>query len=158
MMDSARRDEILRAYTARVQGFEQIASSRAQTTRLFLAAQTRANPQFEPEAAFEPEVRHLSGRERQVLSLLAQGLRNQEVGSRLGISAETVKSHVQRILRSLGARNRAHAVLLASQHGLLDPAAPGRLETTDNEATDGRSRHACQSPAVSQTDGPVRAA
>jgi ATP/maltotriose-dependent transcriptional regulator MalT len=54
----------------------------------------------------------LSAREREVLALVSQGLRNREIAERLFISEVTVKAHVRNILKKLGARSRAHAVSL----------------------------------------------
>lgn len=51
----------------------------------------------------------LSERELQVLSLVADGLTNDEIGSRLLIEASTVKFHIARLMTKLDARNRAHA-------------------------------------------------
>ena len=57
----------------------------------------------------------LSPRERDVLALVSQGLRNREIAEKLFISEVTVKAHVRNILRKLGAKSRAHAVSLASR-------------------------------------------
>jgi DNA-binding NarL/FixJ family response regulator len=65
----------------------------------------------------------LSERQRDVLALLAAGFSNQEIAAKLTISIETVKTHVQKILQCLGARNRAHAVSLAYARGLLHTSA-----------------------------------
>ncbi len=61
----------------------------------------------------------LSDRERQVLGLVAEGLANKQIARQLGITERTVKFHVTSILNKLGADNRAHAVALAAQRGLL---------------------------------------
>jgi DNA-binding NarL/FixJ family response regulator len=61
----------------------------------------------------------LSDRERQVLGLIAEGLANKHIAQSLGITERTVKYHVTSILNKLGAENRAHAVALAAQRGLL---------------------------------------
>jgi DNA-binding NarL/FixJ family response regulator len=61
----------------------------------------------------------LTQREREILSLLAQGQANKEIGERLSITERTVKFHVSRILARLGASNRAHAVTIAQERGLL---------------------------------------
>ncbi|WP_354700216.1 hypothetical protein DSM112329_00481 [Paraconexibacter sp. AEG42_29] len=53
---------------------------------------------------------HLTERERAIAQLLAEGLSNREIASRLVVSPETVKSHVTRILRKFGASNRIEAV------------------------------------------------
>jgi transcriptional regulator EpsA len=71
----------------------------------------------------------LSARELEVLDGLREGLSNQQIAAALGLSALTVKNHVQRILRKLGASNRAHAVArsdrlrLATEAGSARPAA-----------------------------------
>lgn len=61
----------------------------------------------------------LTRREREVLELVAQGLANKEIASRLGISERTVKFHIASIMGKLGAENRAQATALALQRGLL---------------------------------------
>jgi DNA-binding NarL/FixJ family response regulator len=60
----------------------------------------------------------LSPREREVLALVAHGLRNREIAEKLGIALNTVKNHLRSILAKLGARNRAHAAAYAVSLGL----------------------------------------
>ena len=62
----------------------------------------------------------VTARERQVLAWMRQGKSNQEIGLLLGISALTVKNHVQKILRKLSASNRAQAVAQAMSLQLLN--------------------------------------
>jgi DNA-binding CsgD family transcriptional regulator len=62
---------------------------------------------------------HLTDREREVLALLAQGLQLEEIGQRLGIGAETVRTHVRNASDRLGASNRTHAVAIAIRHKLI---------------------------------------
>lgn len=61
----------------------------------------------------------LSARERGVLRLVAAGLSNRQIGETLSISERTVKFHVTAIFNKLGADNRAQAVALAAERGLL---------------------------------------
>jgi len=61
----------------------------------------------------------LTSREMEVLPLLAEGLTNRAIGSRLGISANTAKFHVQAVLAKLGVSSRTEAVVHAARLGLL---------------------------------------
>ncbi|MBM9508256.1 response regulator [Actinacidiphila acididurans] len=63
----------------------------------------------------------LSERERQVLTMVARGLNNAEVGEALGLSPLTAKTHVSRIMGKLGARDRAQLVVAAYESGLVAP-------------------------------------
>ncbi|MDX6741936.1 response regulator transcription factor [Actinocorallia sp. A-T 12471] len=63
----------------------------------------------------------LTGRERQILGLMAEGLSNQQISRRLTVSLETVKTHVGNVLAKLDANNRTHAVVLAYEAGALTP-------------------------------------
>ena len=63
----------------------------------------------------------LHRRERQILALVAQGLRNRDIGIRLHIGEETVKWYLKRAYEALGVKNRAHALAKARELQLLDP-------------------------------------
>jgi len=65
----------------------------------------------------------LTEREREVLTLVARGLSNAEIGSTIHVSHATAKTHVGRILAKLGARDRAQLVVLAYETGLVTPGA-----------------------------------
>lgn len=70
--------------------------------------------------ARKPRAR-LTPRQRQVLELLAEGLDNAEIGSRLGITRRTARQHVSTLLARLGAANRTQAAVTAIREGWLDP-------------------------------------
>lgn len=72
---------------------------------------------------FFPEVA-LTPREVEVLSLVARGLGNKEVGEVLGTAAGTVKAHVQSILGKLGAKDRTHAVTIGLRRGIIHLHSP----------------------------------
>jgi DNA-binding NarL/FixJ family response regulator len=61
----------------------------------------------------------LTAREREVLQLLASGLGNKEIATKLTISEHTAKFHVASILGKLGAASRTEAVTLGIRHGLV---------------------------------------
>jgi DNA-binding NarL/FixJ family response regulator len=62
----------------------------------------------------------LSTREREILTLLAQGLSNAEISNRLWVTEGTVKTHLYRVFAKLGCDNRVQAAMLAQRAGLLD--------------------------------------
>ena len=84
------------------------------------------------EFASRPDVRRarpealqtLTDREREVLTLVAQGLSNDEIATSLFISPATAKTHVSRVMMKLGARDRAQLVVIAYESGLV-VARPG---------------------------------
>jgi DNA-binding NarL/FixJ family response regulator len=63
----------------------------------------------------------LTKREHEVLTLMAEGLQHAEIARRLFISPKTVGTHVEHILRKLGARGRAQAIAIAYHHQILTP-------------------------------------
>ncbi|MEV6647705.1 response regulator transcription factor [Amycolatopsis sp. NPDC051371] len=61
----------------------------------------------------------LTARERETLDLLAEGATTEEIGERLGVSRNTTRNHVQRVLEKLGARSKLEAVAVARREGLI---------------------------------------
>jgi DNA-binding NarL/FixJ family response regulator len=70
-------------------------------------------------APFAPPPSDLSGRELDVIRLIAQGATNREIAERLIISEGTVKNHISNILSRLGLRDRTQAAIYAREKGLL---------------------------------------
>ena len=76
-------------------------------------------PSVVSSGGFDPLVEALTPRELQVLQLLAAGLGNKAIASRLEISEHTVKFHVAAIMGKLGAASRTEAVTVGIRHGLI---------------------------------------
>ncbi|GAA3645403.1 response regulator [Streptomyces fenghuangensis] len=68
-----------------------------------------------------PRLRALTGREREVMTLVGEGLSNDEIARRLVLSPATAKTHVSRIMTKLGVRDRAQLVILAYESGMVTP-------------------------------------
>jgi DNA-binding NarL/FixJ family response regulator len=89
-------------------------------TRRLIAEFARLRP---PQRTRPEELDALTRRELEILSLIAAGLSNNEIAHRLVLSNDTVKTHVSHILRKLGLRDRAQAVVAAYESGLVVPGA-----------------------------------
>lgn len=72
-------------------------------------------------AALAPSLELLTDREREVMSLVAGGLSNDEIAHQLYISPATAKTHVSRAMTKLNARDRAQLVVFAYETGLVTP-------------------------------------
>ena len=108
-MDAAQRDEILTRYREHSARFSSGAARRDATVAEVI-------PFKQPMRELEQEP---TARELEVLQLISDGLVNREIGVRLFLSEETVKSHVRHLLAKLQARSRAHAVAVGFRRGLI---------------------------------------
>jgi DNA-binding NarL/FixJ family response regulator len=109
-VDAAERKEILNRYQDHSRRFEEVASR-------------RRNGNGGEVIPFQGPLRELEQeptmREIEVLQLISDGLVNREIGVRLFLSEETVKSHVRHLLAKLQARSRAHAVAVGFRRGII---------------------------------------
>jgi DNA-binding NarL/FixJ family response regulator len=113
LLKDAEPDELVHAVRVAATG-EALLSPRI-TRRLIEEFATRAKEP--PTAGLED----LTDREREVVALVAQGLSNEEIATRLYMSPATAKTHVSRAMGKLGARDRAQLVVLAYESGLVRP-------------------------------------
>jgi len=110
-VDAAERKEILNRYRDHSRRFEAAAARRSSSRHGSVIPFT---PPATREVGQDP-----TAREIEVLQLVSDGLVNREIGERLFLSEETVKSHVRHLLAKLQARSRAHAVAVGFRRGLI---------------------------------------
>lgn len=115
MLKDAPAEELIRAVRVVAEGQALLAPT---VTRRLIADVTsrRAVPRARPAA-----LDALTPREREVLELIARGLSNVEIAERLFVAEQTVKTHVGKVLSKLDLRDRAQAVVLAYESGLVTP-------------------------------------
>jgi DNA-binding NarL/FixJ family response regulator len=116
-------DELLQAVRVVARGDALLAPS---VTRALIGAFTAATAPATRAAPGRPAesdraILSLTSREREVVTLVAAGLSNDEIADRLVVSPLTAKTHVSRAMVKLGARDRAQLVVIAYTAGLADP-------------------------------------
>ncbi|MGC1213752.1 MAG: response regulator transcription factor [Micromonospora sp.] len=111
-------DELVQAVRVVARGDALLSPSvtRAVIRRSVGSWQPAAGPRPEP-----PELALLTAREREVVQLVAAGLSNDDIATRLVVSRLTAKTHVSRAMAKVGARDRAQLVVFAYQNGLVVP-------------------------------------
>ncbi len=80
-----------------------------------------------PPITFDPEkdsITRLSEREKQIIRLIGQGLKNRDISAQLGISETTVRHHLTSIYNKLGVSDRLELLVYAHRNGLIQPPAP----------------------------------
>ena len=115
LLKDARPNELISAVHAVASGDALIAPA---VTRRLIEAFVAARPVQVPDDA---RVATLTGREREILLLLARGLSNREIAAEVRLSDATVKTHVASVLAKLGVRDRVRAVIVAYESGLVVP-------------------------------------
>jgi DNA-binding NarL/FixJ family response regulator len=116
-VDAAKREQILTRYMDHTRRFDRVAATRRRSGNGNAAGATaEVIPFTGPVQQLEQEP---TMREIEVLQLVSDGLVNREIGERLFLSEETVKSHVRHLLAKLQARSRAHAVAVGFRRGLI---------------------------------------
>jgi DNA-binding NarL/FixJ family response regulator len=105
-----------------VAGGESLLSPRATRT---LIERFLAQPRDGAPGAADTTLDALTEREREIVALVAHGLSNDDIAARLYLSPLTAKTHVNRAMTKLGARDRAQLVVLAYQSGLVRAGDPG---------------------------------
>jgi DNA-binding NarL/FixJ family response regulator len=115
LLKDAPADELVRAVRVVSAGEALLAPS---VTRRLIADVTRRRT---PPRVAAARLKVLTPREREVLELVAQGLSNAEIASTLFVAEQTVKTHVSNVLSKLQLRDRAQAVVLAYETGLVTP-------------------------------------
>jgi DNA-binding NarL/FixJ family response regulator len=104
--------ELLRAVRAVAAGDALLSPS---VTRRLIEAFATHSKSLEPS----DDLRRLTNREREVMALVARGLTNDEIAEQLYVSPATAKTHVNRAMTKLGARDRAQLVVVAYETGLV---------------------------------------
>jgi DNA-binding NarL/FixJ family response regulator len=112
LLKNTEADELLNAIHAAAEG--EVRLSPEASARLVREIRSPQSPET------------LTGRETEVLRLLAEGKANKEIARQLGISEQTVKSHVHSLLAKLGMLSRTQAALYAARIGLVSSEQVGR--------------------------------
>ena len=118
-VDAAQRKDILDRYQGHARRFEE-AAARRKASAPSVAVVAVAGDLIPLNGLGHPPDLAPTARELQVLQLIADGLANREIGGRLFLSEETIKSHVRHLLAKLHARSRAHAVAVGLRRGLVE--------------------------------------
>jgi DNA-binding CsgD family transcriptional regulator len=114
------REEIRRLLeSAEIRVIDDEADGAAHHATLVVIADGGTVDEWRPDGEEGELAEALTAREREVLTLLADGLSNKQIAVRLGISGHTAKFHVASVLAKLGAANRADAVRRGVRRGLV---------------------------------------
>ncbi|MFF1394789.1 response regulator [Streptomyces sp. NPDC058287] len=119
LVKDALPEELLSGIRAVATGDAVVAPS---LTRRLLDAYVQHLPATHTPQGPDPRIAALTDREREILTVIAQGWTNSEIAAHLHLAESTVKTHVSRILAKTGARDRVQAVIVAYDAKLVEPA------------------------------------
>ncbi|MGW1888072.1 response regulator [Streptomyces sp. NPDC001970] len=117
----AEPDELLNAIRIAAAGEALLSPAATKGLIAKFLAQGGSSDSDQDPGAYSGRLDALTGREREVLVLVAGGHSNDEIAERLEVSPLTVKTHVNRAMAKLGARDRAQLVVIAYESGLVRP-------------------------------------
>ena len=115
--------QVLRAMKAGARGYilkGNVRTELLEAIRAVHAGHKRIPPEIAAELAEHAADEELSSREIDVLRLIGAGNANKQIADKLCIAETTVKNHISNILAKLGANDRAHAVTIALQRGIIE--------------------------------------
>ncbi|MBF6466733.1 response regulator transcription factor [Nocardia beijingensis] len=116
LLKDAPAEELVRAVRVVADGQALLAPT---VTRRLIADVTRRRSAARTKPG--PQLNALTPREREVLELIAKGMSNAEIAETLYVAEQTVKTHVSKVFAKLNLRDRAQAVVLAYESGLVTP-------------------------------------
>jgi DNA-binding NarL/FixJ family response regulator len=119
--------QILRAIKGGARGYllkGNVRTELLEAIRTVHAGRKRIPPEIAAELAEHAADDQLSSREIDVLRLIGAGNANKQIADKLSIGETTVKNHISNILSKLGANDRAHAVTIALQRGIIELDTP----------------------------------
>jgi DNA-binding NarL/FixJ family response regulator len=119
--------QVLHAIKAGARGYllkGNVRTELLEAIRTVHAGRKRIPPEIATELAEHAADDELSSREIDVLHLIGAGNANKQIADKLSIAETTVKNHISNILSKLGANDRAHAVTIALQRGIIELDVP----------------------------------
>ena len=121
--------QVLHAIKAGARGYllkGNVRTELLEAIRTVQAGRKRIPPEIAAELADHAADDQLSSREIDVVRLIGEGNANKQIADKLSIGETTVKNHISNILSKLGANDRAHAVTIALQRGIIELDLPKR--------------------------------
>ena len=125
LVEAGRRDEAIATWEAAITTADKLGAAPLRAALDDLGRRARLDPRAADSATPGSSVHALTGREQEVLRLVAQGRSNREIAAELFITPKTASVHVSNILGKLGAASRTEAAAIAHRQGLGVSLGPG---------------------------------